>query len=47
MSWTTKEAHAENFASEESKALVAKLGALLMSNGEYTNEVPVGGKFRI
>jgi quinol monooxygenase YgiN len=43
--WTTKEAHAENFASERAKAFTAKI-APLVAEAQYQDEVPVGGKFR-
>jgi quinol monooxygenase YgiN len=44
--WTTKEAHAENFASEQAKAFVARIVPLLAGEPEYQDEVPVGGTFR-
>jgi quinol monooxygenase YgiN len=44
--WTTKEAHAANFATDESKALVAKIGMLVREGAQYQDEVPVGGAFR-
>jgi quinol monooxygenase YgiN len=43
--WTTKEAHAENFAREQSQALVAKIAPLVTDGAQYQDEVPVGGKF--
>ena len=42
--WSTKEAHAANFASEAAKAFVAKLAPLVTEHAEYQDEVPVGGK---
>ena len=45
--WTSKEAHATNFASERAKAFVAKITPLVSGQGEYQDEVPVGGKFRL
>jgi hypothetical protein len=44
--WATKDAHAANFAKEESKALVAKLAQLVTGDAQYQDEVPVGGIFR-
>jgi quinol monooxygenase YgiN len=44
--WTTKEAHADNFATEQAKAFVARIAPLLRDEPEYQDEVPVGGKFR-
>jgi quinol monooxygenase YgiN len=44
--WTTKEAHAENFAKEQSQALVAKIAPLVTDGAQYQDEVPVGGAFR-
>lgn len=43
--WTTREAHAENFAREQAKALVAQIAPLLHDEAQYQDEVPVGGKF--
>jgi quinol monooxygenase YgiN len=42
--WTTKEAHAAFFATEQAQALVAKLQPLLAGESEYADAVPVGGK---
>jgi len=42
--WTTKEAHAANFAGEGAKAFVTKLAPLVTEQAEYQDEVPVGGK---
>src|SRR5262245_38054324 len=42
--WTSKEAHAENFASERSRAFTAKLAALVGDGTQYSDDVPVGGK---
>jgi quinol monooxygenase YgiN len=44
--WTTREAHAENFASEKAKAFVARIVPLLGDEPQYQDEVPVGGTFR-
>jgi quinol monooxygenase YgiN len=44
--WTTKEAHAENFASEQAKTFLAKIAALVSEGAQYQDEVPIGGKFR-
>lgn len=44
--WTSKEAHAENFARETSRAFTAKLGALV-GDAQYGDDVPVGGKFEL
>ena len=44
--WTTKEAHAENFASERAKAFVAQLAPLVADGSRYEDEVPVGGTIR-
>jgi quinol monooxygenase YgiN len=43
--WTTKEAHAANFAGEHARAFVAKLAPLVGGEAQYQDEVPVGGKF--
>jgi quinol monooxygenase YgiN len=43
--WTTKDRHAEVFASENAKALTAKI-APLVSDAQYQDEVPVGGLLR-
>ena len=45
--WTTREAHAENFASDEAKALTARITPLLGGEAQYQDEVPVGGKFAV
>ncbi|WP_405148857.1 antibiotic biosynthesis monooxygenase [Sphaerisporangium sp. NBC_01403] len=42
--WTSEEAHGRFFATEEAKALVAKLQPLLAGEPQYIDEVPVGGK---
>ncbi|WP_327001672.1 antibiotic biosynthesis monooxygenase [Dactylosporangium sp. NBC_01737] len=42
--WTSQEAHSTFFASEEAKALVAKLQPLLAGESQYVDEIPVGGK---
>jgi len=44
--WTTKEAHAENFASQQAKAFLAKIAPLVTGEAQYQDEVPVGGTFR-
>jgi quinol monooxygenase YgiN len=44
--WTTQKAHAENFASEQAKAFVARIAPLLDGEAQFQDEVPVGGKFR-
>ena len=44
--WTSREAHAENFASEQAKAFVARIVPLLGDGPQYQDEVPVGGTFR-
>ena len=44
--WTTKEAHAENFARPGSQAFIAKLGPLVTGEARYAGEVPAGGRFR-
>jgi quinol monooxygenase YgiN len=44
--WTTQEAHAENFASDQAKAFVARIVPLLGGEPQYQDEVPVGGTFR-
>jgi quinol monooxygenase YgiN len=43
--WTTKDRHAEVFASEKAKALTAKI-APLVSDAQYQDEMPVGGLLR-
>lgn len=42
--WTSQAAHAEFFATEQAKALVAKLQPLLAGESQYVDAVPVGGK---
>ena len=44
--WTTREAHAENFATDKAKAFVARIVPLLRDEPQYQHEVPVGGLFR-
>src|SRR5258708_33824966 len=44
--WTTREAHAENFATEQAKAFVARIEPLLADEPRFQDEVPLGGKFR-
>ena len=43
--WTSREAHAENFASARAQAFVAKLAPLVGGEARYEDEVPVGGFF--
>src|SRR5262245_34672920 len=44
--WTTREAHAANFASDRAKAFTARIAALVDGEVQYQDEVPVGGRFR-
>ena len=44
--WTTREAHADNFATERAKAFVARIVPLLADEPRFQDDVPVGGKFR-
>ena len=44
--WTTREAHAENFASEQAKAFTARIASLVGDEVQYQDEVPVGGTLR-
>ena len=44
--WTSKEAHAENFARPQSQAFVASLAQLLDGHAEVRDLVPVGGAWR-
>ena len=44
--WTSKDAHATNFASERAKAFVAKIAPLVREGSRYEDEVPVGGSAR-
>lgn len=44
--WTSKEAHAENFARPDSKVFTAKLTPLVGAEPRYAGEVPVGGRMR-
>ena len=44
--WTTQEAHAENFATEQAKAFVARIAPLLADEPRFQDDVPVGGTFR-
>ena len=44
--WTTQEAHAENFASAQAKAFIAKIAPLVTGDAQYQDEVPVGGRLR-
>jgi quinol monooxygenase YgiN len=43
--WTSREAHAANFASEWAKAFAAKLAPLVSGEAQYQDEVPIGGKW--
>jgi quinol monooxygenase YgiN len=42
--WTTREAHAENFASAQARAFLAKIAPLVEDGTQYQDEVPVGGR---
>ncbi|GIG88173.1 putative quinol monooxygenase [Plantactinospora endophytica] len=42
--WTSEQAHARFFATEQAQALVGKLQPLLAGESGYVDEVPVGGK---
>jgi quinol monooxygenase YgiN len=42
--WTSQEAHAGFFATEQAKELVGKLQPLLVGDSLYVDAVPVGGK---
>jgi quinol monooxygenase YgiN len=42
--WTSREAHAEFFATPAAQTLVARLQPLLAGESQYTDQVPVGGK---
>ena len=44
--WTSKAAHAANFNTDNAKAFVAKIAPLVSAQGEYQDEIPLGGKFR-
>jgi quinol monooxygenase YgiN len=44
--WTTEEAHAATFASEQAKAFTARIAPLVGGEILYQDEVPVGGRFR-
>ena len=44
--WTTREAHADNFATEQAKAFVARIAPLLADEPRFQDDVPVGGTFR-
>ena len=45
--WTTREAHASNFASDGAKAFTARIAPLVGGEIQYQDEVPVGGKCRV
>ncbi|MFT3706167.1 MAG: antibiotic biosynthesis monooxygenase [Archangium sp.] len=45
--WTSKEAHAANFGTAQSKAFTAKLGELVGGEATYSDDVPVGGRFSL
>ncbi|MBW8798008.1 MAG: antibiotic biosynthesis monooxygenase [Streptomyces sp.] len=42
--WTSEEEHHRIFAGEAAQAMVARIGALLAREPEYTDYVPVRGK---
>ncbi|GAB2629824.1 antibiotic biosynthesis monooxygenase [Prescottella soli] len=42
--WTSEEDHHRIFAGEAAQAIVARIGALLAKESEYTDYVPVRGK---
>lgn len=42
--WTTKAAHAANFASPRAQALIGELASLVAGEAQYQDEVPAGGK---
>lgn len=44
--WTSKEAHAEAFASASAQALIAKLTPVEADTAQYRDVVPVGGSVR-
>jgi quinol monooxygenase YgiN len=44
--WTTREAHAANFASDHAKAFTARIAPLVGGEVQYQDEVPAGGRFR-
>jgi quinol monooxygenase YgiN len=44
--WTSQAAHAANFNTDNAKAFVAKIAPLVSGQGEYQDEIPLGGKFR-
>jgi quinol monooxygenase YgiN len=43
--WTSKEAHARNFAGDHAQAFTAKIGPLVAGEARYEDEVPISGKF--
>jgi len=45
--WTTRDAHAANFASDRCKAFTARIAHLVGGEVQYQDEVPVGGKCRV
>ncbi|HEY7288523.1 MAG TPA: antibiotic biosynthesis monooxygenase [Vicinamibacterales bacterium] len=45
--WTTREAHAANFASDRAKAFTARVAPLVGGEVQYEDDVAVGGKCRI
>lgn len=45
--WTSKQAHADNFASAAARTLVQKLSPLVTSHTHYGEELPLGGKFSL
>jgi quinol monooxygenase YgiN len=44
--WTSKEAHAANFARPQSQAFIAKLAPMVTGEARYAGEVPAGGQLR-
>lgn len=44
--WTSREAHAENFARPQSQAFVVRIAALLGGDATYQDVVPVSGVLR-
>lgn len=44
--WTSKAAHAENFARPQSQAFVGRIAALVEGQAEYHDVVPQGGMLR-
>ena len=42
--WVSEEAHARFFASEVARAYTAQFAPLVVGDGQYADEVPLGGK---